>query len=151
MSQKIVKLYISCNCIHVCNLSRYENILNLIAMEYNHEDWWKEIFCNALQNLYKFTVQKLNNESIVWWKMNENVWVFFLAFAFTYVHWIMSYIQNNCIGYFMKNAITWSISLHFFLIALKIINSMMHWQRGFTIRGPRTAHYQRPQNNTEVS
>lgn len=89
-----------------------KHILNLIAMEYIHEDWWKEIFCNALQNIYKFTVQKLNNESIVWWKMNENVC--FFAFAFTSVHWIMPYLQNNCIGYFMKNALTWSISLQFF-------------------------------------
>lgn len=53
-----------------------KHILNLIAMEYIHEDWWKEIFCNALQNICKFTVQKLNNESIVWWKMNENVCFF---------------------------------------------------------------------------
>lgn len=55
-----------------------KHILNLIAMEYIHEDWWKEIFCNALQNICKFTVQKLNNESIVWWKMNENVCFFLL-------------------------------------------------------------------------
>lgn len=79
MSQKTVKLYIhvSRNCMCV-TYQDMKHILNLIAMEYIHEDWWKEIFCNALQNIYKFTVQKLNNESIVWWKMNVNVCFFLL-------------------------------------------------------------------------
>lgn len=75
MSQKTVKLYISRNCMCV-TYQDMKHILNLIAMEYIHEDWWKDIFCNALQNIYKFTVQRLNNESIVWWKMNVNVCFF---------------------------------------------------------------------------